>query len=333
MADTVAGLLARLLDQGYERVAGPVLNSIAAGLSSGDVRNRMQALEAEARRLADAGQRLRADNPVLRQAVSAVQAALDQQAALLGRTAESLALGALDASQLGAVELAALMARDPVLAQAALASWNRVSAEAMRAVVELVENPAWAAQLGGVGDLTRRQIDQMVVRGFVSGTNPLRVARDLRKLAQELPIGTLNTSLRTLYLQSYRRASAAVFDANRGLIRRTVRLASLDSRVCPVCAALHGTEIPIGEPVEAHYQCRCVAVAELYASPMQLGPTGEEWFEGLPLATQREMLGDKAYNAYQGGRLTLMDLVGRRADDLYGTLLYTRSVREVLGGR
>ncbi|MCU0466588.1 MAG: phage head morphogenesis protein [Anaerolineae bacterium] len=328
MAETVSQLLDRLLDRGYECLALPVLDAMGATLDTPLLKRRLAELNAEARRLADLGEKLDINNPVLRAYTADLEAALERGRKVVADNADNLLQGAVGAAREAAPALAGLGALDPSAAARVLTGWNMVSVEALAAQVSFTSSPAWSEALADIGRVQLETINRLALRGFVSGWSPNRVALEISRTGA-LPRQTANVLMRTMYLQSYRQSTALTYERNRGIIETAIRYATLDNRTCPVCIALHGTEIPVGQPVEAHYLCRCTSMVKLVGVDLAPFPTGEEWFAGLPESTQRDRLGPQAYELWRDGRIQLRDLVKRRDDPLYGTMLERRSLAEL----
>lgn len=329
MPESVGQLLDRLLEGPYQDTVGPVLDSITAGLDSAKVRRLYRALEREMVTLRAAGLPLDATNPALR----ALTAELDQQiairAAAMTSSADNLINRGIEVTRQTIPGLAVAYGADAGAVAQVMAGWGVVSADAIKQLVQYTTSPAWADALLNLRKSAVQTVNNAIIRGFVGGLNPLTVARQVAELQAGLTRTQANTLLRTTYLNSYREATAANYRANRDVIKRTIRIAALDDRTCPVCVALHGTEIPVGQAVESHHQCRCSSVAEMDGIPLDIGPTGEQWFDGLPEARQRAILGPGKHDLYRTGQIRLGDLVGRHEDALYGPMLHTVPLREL----
>lgn len=329
MAETVSQLLDRLLDQNYEDLALPVLNSFGATAESDLVKRRLAELNTEARRLESLGLKMDIQNPVLRAFTADLESELLRAAKVIDDNADNLLEGAFDAAGQASPALARLNALDPAQAARVLVGWNMVSVEALAAEVNFTSKPAWRDLLKSVGDVPVSTINNLALRGFVGGWNPLRVAREIADTTKTIPRATANTLMRTLYLQSYREATAVTYRRNSDVIETAIRMATLDNRTCPVCIALHGTEIEPGQPLEAHYQCRCTSIVKLRGVEMYPIPSGEQWFRGLPHDEQIDRLGPGAFALWDAGRIELSDLVARRSDPVWGTMLERRSLADL----
>lgn len=329
MPETAAQLLDRLLERRYEDIVTPVLNSITAGMDSPTVRRLYRALETELAALRAAGLPLDANNPALRALTAELDRQIALQAAGLTASADNLIASGIEVAEDAIPGLSIAYGADAAAVAQVMAGWGVVSADAIRQLVQYTTSPAWADALLSLRKSAVQTVNNAIIRGFVGGLNPLTVARHVAELQAGLTRTQANTLLRTTYLNSYREATAANYRANRDVIKRTIRIAALDDRTCPVCVALHGTEIPVGQAVESHHQCRCSSVAEMDGIPLDIGPTGEQWFDGLPEARQRAILGPGKHDLYRTGQIRLGDLVGRHEDALYGPMLHTVPLREL----
>jgi hypothetical protein len=110
------------------------------------------------------------------------------------------------------------------------------------------------------GDGYANYFDDAVQQGVKNGWGPAKTARYARDMATNIPINAAYTWTRTLQLQAYRDASAEMERRNGKFIEKKIRIAALDGRTCPACIALHGTEVPVGQPITDHFNGRCDAI-------------------------------------------------------------------------
>jgi hypothetical protein len=208
---------------------------------------------------------------------------------------------------------------------------------------------AWRDRMEGWGTGYSELIGNTVKEGLSKGWSPLRTAREMRKYAEGIPLNAAENITRTLQLTSYIEASAATELMNGAYIERAVRIATLDDRCCLSCISLHGTEVPVGEPVSDHYRGRCDKIlipiggempefmqADSPSGGRNLVPfqTGEEWFAGLPeerQARQASFLKSPAkLNAYKSG-ISLSGFVGHHEDSIFGDMVVENSLVKSLG--
>jgi len=100
-------------------------------------------------------------------------------------------------------------------------------------------------------------------------------------------------------------------------------------KTCAVCWAMDGKIFPIDTPLKSHPHCRCapVPVIEYNKPPVRKeGSTGNVAFAQIPASQQKDILGAKAFEAYQQGEFDLSDLIGVQYDTRFGVTLYRQSV-------
>lgn len=329
LGQQINDLLRRLIDRRYIEIAGRVVDAINALMQSGEVAQRLDEFEAEAVRLAEAGEVLRPDAPVVVALTSSLSVALTASAGLMAGVA-----GALQESggvAAGTVFREATLGGlgDDVLGVIGV-QWRRVDPEAVAAVLGYTRNPAWAAQLEQYRTGALQSVVDVVVRGFAMGQNPRRTAADLRELVVGVPKYRAETMMRTLQLMSYRQAERVHAVANADILSHRVRVAVLDARTCMACVALHGTRLAVDEAVTDHHNGRCTSVG-VVKGIMRTVQTGEAWFERLPTERQQAQMGAGAWAAWQAGAVRLGDFVHRYEDELYGEMIREASLKGILG--
>jgi SPP1 gp7 family putative phage head morphogenesis protein len=211
-----------------------------------------------------------------------------------------------------------------------LVSWNRVSIDAISQLIDFTGQPGWQDLLKQYGGSVSQVAGRIALAGFLDGANPLRVARELRQSIEGLPGAYANTLMRTLFLNAYRRATTESYKANSDIVEYAVRVATLDNRVCMACVLLHGTIIPLDEPLSDHWNGRCTSVAKLRGIPLNI-QTGRDWFLEQPDTVQQDMMGPAAFGAWQAGAIQLQDLLHTSEDPLFGGMVNVASLVSLLG--
>jgi len=313
------------LDRQYDKSAGAVLSALRQELRSPAVRNAMRALDAEAQRLAGLGQPLIPSNPVYRAMLGAVDAALRKAVAHAEAVTYALQLDAAALGNATTLQLAQLTA-----GQAITTVWNSPDPVALGRIADYAKSSAWQAQFGGIPRSVIDQIGRKALAGVASGRNPLAIAEDLRKLADNIPAHFFNTMMTTLQLTSYREAAAFAQLQNAHILSHQVRVAARDDRTCLACIALSGEILPLGVRVDDHHNGRCVGVPVVQGRELSV-VTGQDWFNGLPTARQRSIMGVGNYNAYQQGAVTLNDFVGEYHDSVFGRMIRPLPLMQILG--
>lgn len=167
-----------------------------------------------------------------------------------------------------------------------------------------------------------------LVRGVQVGENPRESARRMVNRVEGAFNGGLTRALtiaRTETLDAYRQAAAAVQEESRDVLAGWVWLARLDSRGCPACWAMHGTEHPLDEPGPlGHPQCRCSRTPKTMSwrdlgfdldEPEDAIPDAEAVFRSLSRDEQLKIMGAVRLGLLDRGAVGWRDLVRRRTND------------------
>lgn len=340
---TVSDLVNRLLDRGYTQAAEPILRAVASSSTSGLVAQRLDELTAEAARLAAAGQRLTPDNPILRAALADLETTLNADAALVRSVAEQVQSTGADAARLIQRQLAIGGTTDAQLLRLGV-RWNTPDPEAVARLITYARSDAWNTMLQQFAPDVLSIIQNQAIRGITYGWSPLRTAREIRRLATNLPAHTANNLMRTLQLTSYRDATALHQNANRALAQQVVRIAALDRRTCLSCVAQHGDVIWDSDRdgdaavprVDDHHSGRCTSVIIVKGLPRTI-QSGADWFASLPPERQAQQTSfarsPGKYEAFLAGKVSLRDFIHPYTDDVFGPMLREASLAAALAPR
>jgi len=319
----ISRLIRGLLDANYERIVSPVLRSIAANHTTGAMKTRMDQLEAELARLAEAGEKLQIDNPVLAAWFESFEATLERDRELINSIAAQLQAGGIDAAE----KLTPQITFNGLPASVR-AAWNMPDPEAVAAAVDFVNKPAWGQELTKINANTLGVSRNVVIRGIATGRPPLATAADLRRLNAELTVAQARTITRTGYLASYRQAAAINQLENSNILEKQIRVAVLDERTCMACVIQNGDVLEIGEVVKDHQSGRCTSVAIVKGYPRTI-QSGQAWFEKLPESQQRSMMGQQAFDDWSDGKFSLRDFIHPYRDDVFGEMVRQASLKEI----
>ncbi len=186
---------------------------------------------------------------------------------------------------------------------------------------------------------TGQVVRRAVIRGLTLGMNPVDVARMVRREADAkganpqragAVVRRLNLAMRTEMFRAYRESSRATYQANKA-VKGWRWVAKLDPTTCVLCWARHGKIFPSSVPMQTHIACRCVMIP--VTDETVKFESGDVQFKKLETGVQRDILGDKAYDAYERGEVTLNDFIGERQSDKWGVTLYRRSLKEIQQGK
>lgn len=337
---TVTDLITGLLDRNYNQTVQPVLRAVASSTNTGLIQQRLNELEAEAQRLADQNQRLRPDNPVLRALLADLEDTMRANERLLDTAAQPLQSSAIDAAATIQRQLALPGMTDAQLRAIGIA-WNRPDPEAVARLVNYTQRDTWSTLLSKYGVDVISHINNQAIRGVALGWGPLRTAREMRRLTENLPAHQANNLMRTLQLTSYRDATAAHQQANLALTHQVIRIAALDTRTCLSCIAQHGDVLwdsdrdataPVPR-VNDHHSGRCTSVIIVKNRPVSVTP-GSDWFASLPESRQRQQRSfansPAKFDAFQQGRVTLRDFIQPYQDPTFGQMLREASLKGAL---
>lgn len=133
-------------------------------------------------------------------------------------------------------------------------------------------------------------------------TDPEKASRELYNRARagfDSALIRASNVARTEPVDTYRTAAELVHSANPQIVTGWAWTASLDSRCCPACWAMHGRTFRLAEPGPAgHGGCRCTRlVLTSGASP----PSAESRFRRLSRRDQMAILGPGRWELWRSG--------------------------------
>jgi hypothetical protein len=159
-------------------------------------------------------------------------------------------------------------------------------------------------------------VRQALVRGAASADNPVKVARDMVRLAGQgfvdLPLSRAEAISRTELNDAARTATQVYGEANAGTLQGWEWLSSRGVNTCAACWAMDGTQHDLSEPGPyGHVNCRCtrMLVTKSWAAlgidlpePAGLSRTSsEDEFRGLSRAAQLQIMGPARLQALGDG--------------------------------
>ena len=336
-----AELIADLMDGGYENATAATVRAILRSNNRGIIARRLEELKEEAIRLAEAGKRLKPDNPVMRALFADMDDVLQNNRALIANSGVELQENAVDAAMAINRQLALPGFTDNELAAIGV-RWNSADPAVINELVGFVENPAWETQLGQYGDDVVNAIRRQAVAGVANGWAPARIASAITRQIQGLPasgdvqrVAGISEAqavnmMRTLQMQSFRGAQAINRMQNADILAGQIRIAALDGRTCLACVSLHGTELAINERIDDHHQGRCTSIPVVNGRPRTVA-SGQDWWDGRTQSQQLTQAGAANVNALNSGAVTLPDFVQPYDDPVFGEMLRESSLKGILG--
>lgn len=218
-------------------------------------------------------------------------------------------------------------------------SFFRLSDNALRKYVGFASDGGALADL--FADLPGRSVKKIrdqLAYSIATGQSPRVAASEFARAAQT-PLARALTITRTETMRAYNAASIESFTENADVVTGWIWVASLSTRTCPACWAMHGTEHSNDETLNGHPRCRCAAVPKT-KSWKELGfdgipdgrrpiTPGSTAFDRLPPADQRTILGPGRYDAYKDGSFGFKDLATQSHSDRWGSMRRTATLEEL----
>lgn len=212
---------------------------------------------------------------------------------------------------------------------AVMARWNTVPARVIETITGFLDpDGELYKRIDAMPEYTAEKVSRAIVEGVGLGRNPNVIARDIVRAFG----GSLTDAIRmtrTAQIWSYREASRANYAANSDIVTGWVWNSALQpGRTCMSCVAMHGTEHPLSEPLNDHYNGLCSMVPMVIGGRNPITESGEAWFNQQSEATQRKMARSK-YDLWKEGKVSLSDLTTERTDDVYGVMRGEPSLKEL----
>ncbi len=178
---------------------------------------------------------------------------------------------------------------------------------------------------------TAEFVSKKLLEGVAVGLGPRQIAGEIRK-AMGLGLTDALRMTRTAQLWSYREATRANYIANGDVVDGWIWLADLSGDPCMSCVAMHGTEHPLTESLDDHYNGRCSELPKLVGEPPTTEQSGEAWFETLDESKQRELMGDARWQAWKDGKFEFAALSTSEDDEVYGSMRVETALEALLAG-
>lgn len=217
-------------------------------------------------------------------------------------------------------------------AMGVLGGFNRLPTATIKTLLGFLDESSPLYQrIGQLAGVHAKSVADAIVDGVSLGKNPRVIAGIIR---DDLG-GGLTDALRmtrTVQIYSYREASRANYVANSDIVDGWYWFSALDDRTCASCVSLHGSgPYPLDEPLNDHHNGRCTMIPAVTGFTNPIEQTGEDYFNSLSEAKQREVLGKEKYQAFKDGGFKFNDLSTTRRDDVYGDMRVETPLWELLG--
>ncbi|GAA5229257.1 phage minor head protein [Arthrobacter cryoconiti] len=259
----------------------------------------------------------------LRQALESTKEQLEALAELTNKTITVDLPDAISAG--GTTQVDAIRSQLPANKTALVAGWDRVSGEALAAIVERTAERIHKSTNTLLDDV-ERLMKRELVRGIATGTNPKETARRIVKGAEGRFNGGLTRAMtiaRTETLSAHREASLQSALASKDVLANWRWSCALSGRTCPACLAMNGQTFPTETTgPDGHQNCRCARVditkswAELgftgITEPDDIFPDAQAWYENLTPDSQTKIMGKTRRDLLVKDEIEWSDLAKRQ---------------------
>lgn len=186
-------------------------------------------------------------------------------------------------------------------------------------------------RIGLLAKYNAQNVADAILEGVGMGHNPRKIAAAIKHQMG----GGLTDALRmtrTAQIYSYREATRANYIVNSDVVKGWIWVAAIhQSRTCLSCVALHGTKHELTEVQNDHYNGRCGQIPWVVGAENPIDQTGEEYFNSLSEAQQKQIMGDTRYKLYKAGAFGFGDLVIENPDEVYGPMKSLAPIYKLLG--
>ena len=210
-------------------------------------------------------------------------------------------------------------------------TFQRLPTEAIKALLGfLAEDGPLFARIQTYAGEAAQTVANTILESVALGKGPREIARLIR---DDLG-GNLTAALRmtrTAQLWSYREATRANYINNSDIIEGWYWYAALDQDPCMACIAEHGTFHTLDETLDDHYNGHCTELPAIIGLGNPIEQSGEDWFNSLDEAKQKELMGPEFYEAWKGGAFQLSDMPHKVEDPVYGWMTTEKPLWDLLG--
>lgn len=183
----------------------------------------------------------------------------------------------------------------------------------------------------GFGAEAAKGVSLALTIGISLGQGIKQIATQVLQALKSLLYRAITVMIGAL-MDAFRGAVLAVYQANSDIVTGWLWICSLSINSCASCIAMHGTRHKLDETLHDHPNGLCIMVPYTKYGPEIKIQSGIEWFSNQDEATQRSILGNKAYDLYASGKVVLKDFVGTSNDPVWGQSIHQISVRQLVKG-
>lgn len=178
------------------------------------------------------------------------------------------------------------------------------------------------------GEDGAKQARFTLLKHVALASGPRETAKEFQRSLEHVSATRARTIARTEQIRAYREANRASYIADPNL-SGWVWLSAADSRTCPSCWAMHGSEHALTERLDDHPNGRCSMVPLIHGHTAEsLGiERGEDLFKKLPEDEQIAILGPKRHQHWKSGKIGFGENVIQIENATWGSMRTTRSLK------
>lgn len=257
----------------------------------------------------------------------------DQRAAALSAPTEAAQLVAAKTAQSAVAEVGGVFNRLPTDVIREFVGVSRDGSPVREVFDEIARE---------LGLETGERIKREIIKGLTLGWNPERIARQVRRESDArgsnskrnpAVVRRLHGAVRNETFRAYREATRATYQENDDVVQKWRWVSRKGPTTCIVCWSQDGKTFSLDTPFASHHNCRCVQTPVLIGEKEKY-TTGPESFAQLEEGVQRDILGERAFNAWRNGEVeSLEDFVETRSSAKWGPSRARRSLEDALSGK
>jgi hypothetical protein len=215
--------------------------------------------------------------------------------------------------------------------------WNQLPVDAFQNFVGIAGDGAPLGNLlNPLGPEAIAGVREKIGEGIALGKGP-RATANLVRNAAGIPLSKSLLITRTETNRAFREATRLSYQSNSQVVKGYRRHADQSDSTCIACIVLDGTLYPLNEPLNEHPNGRCAMIPEVldYADlgldveRLPEPPTARTWFTQQPALTQRKILGEARFNAWQAGDIELRQLSVVKPNKVWGNSAVIRPLKEI----
>lgn len=154
-----------------------------------------------------------------------------------------------------------------------------------------------------------------LINGLARGKGPAQIAKDMID-GTSLGLDRALLIARTEAARAYKTASTEQYRQS-GVVSGFKRLVKKET-ACLACLMLDGQKFETADELTDHPRGKCTAVPIVEGVRVPSWQTGPQWLRTLPADEQRDILGNRQYEAWKSGKIQLSDLARMSHSSVWG---------------